>query len=230
MDTSDKQEKLCRYCGGDILEPRIIGGEPLPDDICTLACLKYFCRKEKPERYLEHCMVPERYLKCSFENYKAENDEVKKVLSQLKNIERIEDSILLTGPAGCGKTHLSVALMRDQSLKSLRFSWFHKATDILMELRSVYDEEGKSEKEIFKKYLTEDILIIDDIGAEKVSDYVIQSWYKIIDDRYSACLPTAYTTNLKLSEIGSRFGDRIASRLAAGLVLSMKGKDMRMGG
>lgn len=221
-------EGKCKYCNGELPESKIECGEVIPEGFCSIKCSKYYNRKMDSCSYLKQSGVPKRYLKCSFKNFIVNNEQIKKVVSDLKNITNVNDSILITGRAGCGKTHLAVALMREQSLKTIRRAWFYNVTEILIDLRSVYNKDGNSEKEMFEKFFTNDILIIDDIGAEKVSDYVVQSWYRIIDHRYSACLPTVYTTNLSMPEIGVRFGDRIASRLSAGMVFTIDGKDGRL--
>jgi DNA replication protein DnaC len=61
-----------------------------------------------------------------------------------------------------------------------------------------------------------------------VSDWAKQIWYIIIDRRYSDMKPTIYTSNLSLGEIAEFYGDRIASRLSAGIVLTIDAKDYRL--
>ena len=74
-------------------------------------------------------------------------------------------------------------------------------------------------------------LILDDMGAEKTSEWSIQTLYSIIDRRYRDEKQTLITSNLTLDEIAEKVGDRIASRIAGMCkVVEIKGKDRRIGG
>lgn len=72
------------------------------------------------------------------------------------------------------------------------------------------------------------LLIVDDLGVERMTDYSFEVWFKLIDERYGNLKPTVFTSNLKLSDLSKRFDDRIASRLADGKVLNIDGKDYRV--
>lgn len=72
------------------------------------------------------------------------------------------------------------------------------------------------------------LAIFDDIGAQKISDYVIEAWYNIIDRRYMFEHPTIFTSNLSLKEISVFMSDRIASRIASGIVFKLQGDDRRI--
>jgi DNA replication protein DnaC len=99
----------------------------------------------------------------------------------------------------------------------------------LLQLRAGFGKDSNiSESDSLKCYQKNEVLIIDDLGAEKLTDYVIQAWYSIIDYRYSNMLPTVITSNLSVAELAVRFGDRIASRIASGNVLTLRGSDRRL--
>jgi DNA replication protein DnaC len=72
------------------------------------------------------------------------------------------------------------------------------------------------------------LCIFDDIGAQKLSDYVLERWYNIIDRRSSMKKPTLFTTNFSPKEIFATMGDRIASRICSGIVYELKGSDRRL--
>jgi DNA replication protein DnaC len=72
-------------------------------------------------------------------------------------------------------------------------------------------------------------LILDDLGTEKVSDWVLQSMYQIINARYVQMRQTVITSNHSLEELRSRIGDRIPSRIAEMCeVFELRGKDRRV--
>ena len=77
-------------------------------------------------------------------------------------------------------------------------------------------------------------LLLDDLGAEKVSDFTLQTLYDLLDRRYGECLETLITSNLTLGQLAEHYGlhgDRLASRIAGmGTTLAIKGKDRRWEG
>lgn len=202
---------------------------PLPSwnkKYCSEKCWKFDMRGKNPIEYLKGCNVPTRYLNCTFENFKVDggNNTAFKTLQSLK---KIRDIIYICGDVGTGKTHLSVALARNIRTSQPEGANFQSATNVLLQLRAGFSKDV-SEKESLRHYQKSQILIIDDLGAEKLSEYVIQAWYSIVDYRYSNMLPTVITSNLTVAEIAERFGDRIASRIASGIVLTLKGNDRRL--
>ena len=72
---------------------------------------------------------------------------------------------------------------------------------------------AESEDEIISRYSEIPVLVLDDLGAEKVSEFAITTLYIILDRRIRECRKTIITTNLSKEEIDATFGARIASRL-----------------
>jgi len=73
------------------------------------------------------------------------------------------------------------------------------------------------------------LLFLDDLGAEKMSEWVAEQFYLILNFRYEAKLPTIITSNYSLGELSERLGDRIASRIAEMCdVVKIDGKDRRL--
>ena len=74
------------------------------------------------------------------------------------------------------------------------------------------------------------MLILDDLGAEKVTEYVRQSLYTLINKRYLDNLPTFFTSNLSLDEIAARLDDRISSRIfeMCGAPIDLGNEDLRL--
>jgi len=176
------------------------------------------------EGYLRSAGVPKRFLGCSFSTYVGR----KEPFAPLTDFPENLSFVFFSGNVGAGKTHAAVALLRDAATRDERKGRFVQATALFLELRASFGQAGFSEEQVFGKYLANSVLVIDDLGAEKVSDYVRASWYHIIEARYAEMRPTVVTSNLSLAEISAAYGDRIASRIASGFVLNFRGEDWRL--
>lgn len=130
-------------------------------------------------------------------------------------------SLLLLGPTGTGKTHqaygavraaVTVALpTRSGGYRAPRWQALTYA-DLCASLRPRgrdYDPEA-----VLERYRSVELLMIDDLGAAKTSEWVEESTYRLINGRYEDMRPTIFTSNLSLPELREAVGDRIASRLA----------------
>lgn len=154
-------------------------------------------------------------------------------------------SLFISGECGRGKTHLAIALARirflqtiygdyDQYAKRLkihedRFPCFLPAVEFFLELKQSFDSrDGESESSVIKKYSDKNLLIVDDLGSEKVSDWSRQVFYTLLDRRYRDMKQTIITSNLSLSDLAQQIDVRISSRiLEMGVAIQLKGTDMR---
>lgn len=137
-------------------------------------------------------------------------EEMNKIHSWVKNPKHF---FVYMGDPGLGKTYLAAALYN---------FWWYEGEDIMYrEFPSIFStmqydiKEGKHQDNEVVKLVEADILIINDAGATKYSEWIESQFYKIIDPRYMSKKPTIITTNLSEREMENYFGKRIASRLTA---------------
>lgn len=127
--------------------------------------------------------------------------------------------LMLYGKAGSGKTHLACAITRSIIEQKQIQARFTRIVDLLAEIRKTFDENEQyrteNESDLIHRYTSVPLLVIDDLGAEKTTDWVRQILYQIIDERWIEQKPIIVTSNLNLEELEARFEERIASRVAA---------------
>ena len=100
---------------------------------------------------------------------------------------------------------------------------FTRLTDLLDDLRP-----GEAAVQTIRDCQRAALLVIDDIGAEKPSEWTQERVYSVIDHRYANCLPLIVTSNLPPSKLADQIGERAASRLAEMCeVVAMTGTDRR---
>lgn len=129
-------------------------------------------------------------------------------------------SIFIHGNTGVGKTYFCHAVANGKKEKVENF------VSMLYEFRDYIQRGCFSER--VDSLCDKEYLIIDDIGSEKTSDFVIEFIYTIVNRRYENLKKTILTTNLTFKDFGDRYGDRILSRIAEMCVLvELSGNDKR---
>lgn len=192
--------------------------------------------KERAEKFEED---KKKFLadskKSNYDNYMIASGIPKKFMA----VQEKEDgrSLFITGSFGTGKTHHSISVMKNY-IDNLpdscfvqpfsRLPAFITVPELLLKIRSVFSLQ-KCEDEIVDKYADSPLLVLDDLGAEKTTDFALQTLYIILNRRDGNMLQTIITSNLSLDEVKDRLGDRIASRIAGMCsVLKIVGKDRRL--
>ena len=169
-------------------------------------------------------MIPARYEHTEYEDVPAG---LKKLLEGMKRSRR---GIYLWGGVGTGKTHIAYSMKRKWDETALRSAQFWNATELIHEIKADFDRDNinkvRPEQRITE---SEGLIFIDDIGAEKSSDFVSETLYAIINNRYERMLPVVYTSNLSLKELAERIGDRAVSRIVESCdIVELSGEDRRL--
>jgi DNA replication protein DnaC len=135
-------------------------------------------------------------------------------------------SLLTAGPTGTGKTHQAWEALRRLANSGATFRWrAFAAPDLYARLRP---QAGVNSEAEYQAAATADVLLLDDLGAAKGSEWVEEVNYRLISHRYDHHKPTIMTTNLPPNRLRDYLGDRSASRLAEMCtVLPVVGEDRR---
>lgn len=141
------------------------------------------------------------------------------------DFSRQSPNLLLRGPVGTGKTHLSLAIAREAA--SAGFTVVYGSVQRL--LRRLEKEHFGRENGTSVERLTEcDLLILDDLGTEFATPFYTSALYDLLNDRLLEERPTILSTNLNQKQIQERYGPQIASRIVGNFQpLLFAGSDIR---
>lgn len=141
----------------------------------------------------------------------------------------LDNSLFLHGHVGTGKTYIAAALLR-YDLSKQRATYFTSVQNLILKVKSTFNDIGESEYEAIRFYSTVDNLYLDDIGTEKLTEWVVTLLCTIIDNRSSNMLRTVITSNLNIKDLSVQLGDRITSRIVGlcGKPKSLRGEDRRL--
>lgn len=146
------------------------------------------------------------------------------------NFARHHDNLLLIGNTGTGKTHVSTAIAK--AVISQGFDvLYDSAQNIINDFENDKFRSGYHPTEpVSNKYLECDLLIIDDLGAEFVSQFSVSALYNLINTRQNKGLSTLISTNLSATELAGKYEGRIYSRIIGAdyIVLRFEGSDRRI--
>jgi DNA replication protein DnaC len=188
------------------------------------------------------CGIPPRLINASFANYEPVCSEKKRALIKCQafadkglDIVRQGRGLYLQGLVGTGKSHLAVSVLRsilqnnincfgsppgkfsfiDEPVYEGLYCSMYSVVDMLETLRDSYnnDQLKASARTIMHRARSDALIILDDIGAEKPSEYAAEQLYALIDFRYRTQRSTIFTTNCTLKQLEIRIGQRSVSRI-----------------
>src|SRR6202166_3844487 len=182
--------------------------------------------EERAEKVMERARVPKRYEHCDFESYATDLADGKtwttqheqqlkqaKLLAQgfVRDYPATEKGLLLMGPSGAGKTHLAVAALKEL-IRRGHNGMFCDYRELLKEIQASYNPASEStEMGVLEPIRSAEILVLDDLGATKPSDWVRDIVGIVLNARYNEKRTTIITTNYVDNPISEGEATRLPS-------------------
>jgi DNA replication protein DnaC len=243
------QQAKCPLCQGSGWKTL-----PAPDDAPSRVT-RCDCRLENwGERLLERACIPNRYKHCTLADFDIDSPQAHSALASARlqagrfveeyPIENI--GLLLVGPIGVGKTHLAVGVIRELMLQKSVDCLFYDYRELLKEIQNSYNASVKTtELEVLRPVFQAEVLVLDELGAVKPTEWVWDTVSHILNTRYNDKRTTIITTNFadqpaggasampaaraaREETLGDRIGERMRSRLHEMCrKVEMQGSDFR---
>jgi DNA replication protein DnaC len=184
--------------GASAGEPKMVWAVPCD---CT--------KTDEPDRSLARARIPERYRGHNFDNfdtdhYDSPNRAWNASLAQAKMLVKgfadnypsdDKRGLLLMGPCGVGKTHLAVAALIKLLVRG-HSGLFYDYRELLKEIQNSYNPESRTtEMGVLEPVLETEVLLLDDLGSSKPSDWALETVGHILNTRYNEKRVTILTTN-----------------------------------
>jgi DNA replication protein DnaC len=209
-----QEDDICSACYGTGME--FVEGKGVRPCACRT--------QESHTRLLHTARIPKRYETCHFHSYKAmtaSQERAFRFSSRLTmDYPAVEKGLLLMGTVGVGKTHLAVSILK--GLIERGFSClFYEFGGLLKEIQGSYNPVSQiSELKLLEPVFKADVLVLDEIGASKPTEWVRDTMAHVINTRYNDKKLTIFTTNYldnspknREETLEDRIGVRLRSRL-----------------
>ncbi len=182
-------------------------------------------RENVGRRRLDAANIPRRYQHCTLANFTAYNDSLRDAQEAARRVADafpvVTRGLLLEGQPGVGKTHLAVAVLRQVIQTTGARGLFYDIRDLLRIIRGTYDPATRTtELDVLRPVMTAELLVLDDLGAEKTSEWVEETMNLIVNTRYNERRLTIFTSNYldipddtDPNSLLFRIGGRMRSRL-----------------
>jgi DNA replication protein DnaC len=196
------------------------------------------CRERRVSRAVSRRLgsgIPKRFRGVSFDR-KPIRDLDPFVLRHVKEfLRRLEENLeagrglWLHGDVGTGKTSLAM-LVSKTAIEAGHSAAIYSVPRLLAEIKETYDRESDdSYMQLFRRLCAVDLLHLDDLGAERTTEWVLEQLYSIVNERWQNQRSVLVTTNLGLDELRDQLGVRTVSRLSetSGEPIPIMGPDLR---
>jgi DNA replication protein DnaC len=216
VSSSKAEPVVCSFCYGTGME--VVAGK---------GARRCRCRTHNIQaKLLEAARIPRRYSECSLSNYQPASNNSSQLRAfnyayrLVREYPSVDRGLLLMGPCGVGKTHLAAAMLRGLIEKGIP-CLFYEFGALLKEIQGSYNPHAQtSELKVLAPLFDAEVLVLDELGASKPTDWVRDTMMQIIGTRYNEWKLTIFTTNYfdeQPNERDETLEDRIGARLRSRL-------------
>ena len=165
--------------------------------------------KEIINQFYSQNYISKRLKEYKFDNFKVTNINKKEVeiakdyTNKCIN-NKLENGLIITGNSGVGKTHLAASISNELLQKDI-LVLMGRLTSLLDMIKETFKDNSKSENELIDLFSNLDMIVIDDLGTEKISQWALDKLYTIIENRNENKLPIIITTRFDKQSLLNRF-------------------------
>lgn len=224
-----KEVIKCEYCGKEKKYGRLtLFGKTMDISVYDCDCLSRIAERTKYEDNKQHLADIYQYFK--------RNSDLPKEMKSFADWEHTEytksaetcfntfttftdhyqvgaKGLIVYGGAGCGKSHLSIALADTLAKKGIKVV-FRNVPKLFEDIYSTFDDSDMSTSAVLEPIINAQVVVLDDLGAEKPTDFVKTKLYYIINSLYNSGATIIVTTNVKkVSDLSDIIGFRAYDRL-----------------
>lgn len=229
-------EQTCEKHGPYTAESRMLFGKPF-FVMCPICSKDLEAKREQDEIETERRQrsgrirtltkqsgIPRRFADCSFDQFEADTDAKKRTLATCrKYADSFEDrlsmggGLVMCGKPGTGKTLLACSIANQIITENLRAPVFTSVTKLARAVKDTYRKGSElTEQQAIDSFVEPDLLIIDEIGAQRGTETELLIMQEIIDERYQQVRSTILLSNLPEHELGQYIGERALDRMYEG--------------
>lgn len=193
---------------------------------------KLYNDKRHAQRILKESGIGRRFLGAGFDNFKRE------VMPHAYDVaynfatgfsQNNGNGLIFTGDVGTGKTHLAAAIAHHIIESYSVTVQFINYVDLIADLKAAFSSDTGNVVQIEKRMCESNLLIIDDLGKEKQSQFTNELLYRVVNRRYKDNLPLIITTNYRLPVLAERLDYAVFSRIIGICkAVDMRGTDYRV--
>ncbi len=207
-------------------------------------------RQARTQTLLAAARIPKRYEHCELSNFEFDGPHRALASCRLAACKFVEEypvdstGLLLIGSIGVGKTHLAVGIIKELVLSKGIACLFYDYRELLKHIQNSYNDSVKAtELEVLRPVFETEVLVLDELGAVKPTEWVWDTVSLILNTRYNDNRTTIITTNFddrpaaavagprgaaREETLGDRIGERMRSRLHEMCrIIKMEGEDFR---
>ena len=251
MNLAKAAAGVCPLCEGTGWKP-VAARPSAPKDGRVTRC---DCRlRARNQTLLAAARIPKRYEHCELATFEFEGVYRSLAPARMAACKFVEEypidqsGLLIIGSIGVGKTHLAVGIMKELILGKGIACLFYDYRELLKQIQNSYNDSVKmTELDVLRPVFEAEVLVLDELGAVKPTDWVWDTVSLILNTRYNNRLATIITTNFpdgqsaeaddregkkrtnRDATLGDRIGDRMRSRLHEMCrIVNMQGSDFRL--